>query len=363
MEPSSRNVLFQDAMLRALRAPENGQIEYSDTLTPGLRIRVGKRSKTFVLLHTVDGQRQRVTIGPYPAVTLGKARETVRTLKAQNRLGLLATKPALSFPECVEEFLAGKRKKNKASTVSETERLLKRHFPFTSDVTRIADRDIIKALENIAAPSEARHAYVQARSLFNWLVKTRRIPFSPLAGIEPPRKGRDRERVLTGDEIGRLLRLPRNLAIVRIMLLLLLSGQRLGQVANLRREFIDEDTGVISWPADLMKGNRRHSIPLTPMVAEILKDLPQAGLLFPTRKGTPYNNWSASKNKLDALCPLPHWTLHDLRRTVATHLAGLGIAPHVIERILAHSGGTISGVAAIYNRFSYMFEMRDALQK
>src|ERR1044072_5661178 len=122
MEPSSRNVPFQDATLRALKAPESGQIEYSDTLTPGLRIRVGKRSKTFVLLHTADGRRQPVTNGQSPAVTLGRAREAVRILKAQNRLGLLAPKTIVSFPECVEEFLAGKRKKNKASTVEEAER-------------------------------------------------------------------------------------------------------------------------------------------------------------------------------------------------------------------------------------------------
>ena len=230
-------------------------------------------------------------------------------------------------------------------------------------MTRLTGRDLAKALENIAAPSEAHHAYVQARSLFNWLVKRRLIEYSPLAGMEAPQRSFARERVLDENEIVQLLTLPRHRAIVRITLLLLATGQRLGQIAKLRREFVDEKAGVISWPAELMKGNRRHTIPLTPMVAEILSDLPKAGLLFPTKKGSPYNNWSTSKHKLDALCPLPHWTLHDLRRTVATHLAELGIAPHVIERILAHSGGAISGVAAIYNRFSYMPEMRDALQK
>ena len=188
-----------------LKAPESGQVEYSDTLTPGLRIRVGKRSKTFVLLHTVDGQRQRVTIGQYPAITLGKAREAVRTLKAQNRLGLLAAKTIASFPECVEEFLAGKRRKNKASTVNEAERLLKRHFPFTGDVTRLTGRDLAKALENITAPSEAHHAYVQARSLFNWLVKRRLIEYSPLAGMEAPQRSVARECVLDESEIAQLL--------------------------------------------------------------------------------------------------------------------------------------------------------------
>jgi hypothetical protein len=104
----------------------------------------------------------------------------------QNRLGLLATKTAMPSPGCVEEFLAGKCRKNKASTVSEAERLLKRHFPFTGDVTRLIGRDLAKALENITAPSEAHHAYVQARSLFNWLVRRRLIEYSPLAGMEAP---------------------------------------------------------------------------------------------------------------------------------------------------------------------------------
>ena len=107
MEPSSRNVPFQDATLRALKAPESGQVEYSDILTPGLRIRVGKRSKTFVLLHTVDGQRQRVTIGQYPAITLGKAREAVRTLKAQNRLGLRPPKRSRRSPNASKNFSRG----------------------------------------------------------------------------------------------------------------------------------------------------------------------------------------------------------------------------------------------------------------
>src|SRR6266852_5266856 len=91
--------------------------------------------------------------------------------------------------------------------------------------------------------------------------------------------------------------LERDRPIARIALLLLITGQRLGQIANLRREFIDEKAGVITWPAELMKGNRRHSIPLTAMAAEILSSLPKEGLLFPTDKGAPYNNWSAAKHK------------------------------------------------------------------
>src|SRR5438128_2288750 len=123
MEPSSWSVPFQDATLRALKPPASGQVEYSDSLTPGLRLRVGKRTKTFVVLRTIDGKRERITIGQYPAVTLRKARERVRELAAEKTLGLTKPKSGADWADCVEEYLAGKREKNKASTIAEKERL------------------------------------------------------------------------------------------------------------------------------------------------------------------------------------------------------------------------------------------------
>jgi integrase len=64
----------------------------------------------------------------------------------------------------------------------------------------------------------------------------------------------------------------------------------------------------------------------------------------------------------DVLCPIAPLALHNLRRTFATGLAELSVAPHVIERLLNHAGGTISGVAAIYNRFKHQDEMREAIK-
>ena len=85
--------------------------------------------------------------------------------------------------------------------------------------------------------------------------------------------------------------------------------------------------------------------------------------IFPA-EGKPsgtFSGFSKCKKRFDLDCPIEHWTLHDLRRTFATHLASLRVPPHIIERILNHSSGTISGVAAIYNRFSYQDEMREAI--
>jgi integrase len=72
---------------------------------------------------------------------------------------------------------------------------------------------------------------------------------------------------------------------------------------------------------------------------------------------------AAKRDELGADCePIPHWTLHDLRRTAATGMAQLNIAPHVVDKVLNHVSGTIRGVAAVYNRFEYMEERRAALE-
>jgi integrase len=90
-----------------------------------------------------------------------------------------------------------------------------------------------------------------------------------------------------------------------------------------------------------------------------------SGTLFPARgtnSSKPFSGWSKSKAALDKLSAVSDWTLHDLRRTFATRLAELGVAPHVIERLLNHVTGTVSGVAAVYNRASYLAEMRAAIE-
>ena len=96
----------------------------------------------------------------------------------------------------------------------------------------------------------------------------------------------------------------------------------------------------------------------------ILKAVPRVGNrqhVFTTRQDRPVSGYSASKKQTVVLSGVQGWRLHDLRRTAASGMARLGIAPHIIEKALNHSTGTISGVAAIYNRHGYLDEKRHAL--
>jgi integrase len=149
--------------------------------------------------------------------------------------------------------------------------------------------------------------------------------------------------------------------IVRLCILL---GQRRGEIGLLRAEYIDWESRTITLPPEIVKNGRKHTFPFGETAADILRKLPSEGYLFPSTKSGSlvFNGWLYCKRELDLACPLPHWTLHDLRRTFATNMAALRVAPHVTERLLNHSSGIISGIAAIYNRFQYMDEMREAVQ-
>ena len=350
---------FTDATLRALRAPEHGQIDYADSLTSGLIIRIGKRTKTFTFRRVVGLRRERITIGQYPDVSLAKAREDARRYRAEKTLGLAAPKVTWSFPECLEEFLAVERQANRPRTVYFTERLLRKYFPFTGEIDNIDAKAIARKLDAIKAPSERIHAFAEARTFFNWLARQRRIPFSPMTALETPRKPESRDRVLSDEEFARLwVHMPQTIYgdILRITLL---TGQRIGQITSLRGEFITD--GLITWPGSHMKAGRRHVLPLTDTVASILASYPKQGLLFPSQKDGPFRIRDREKKMLDKASGVSNWTHHDLRRTLATKIAEIGIAPHVIERILAHQSGTISGVSAIYNRHHFLPEMKLAL--
>jgi integrase len=149
--------------------------------------------------------------------------------------------------------------------------------------------------------------------------------------------------------------------------LLLLTAQRRNEVAHLQWDHLDLAAGKWVIPATLTKNGEQQNLPLSPAAIAILENAPRMHdrFIFPARGNdeTCFSGFGKCKARLDAMINIPNWTLHDLRRTAATGMAGLGVSPHVVERILNHTGGTLGGVAGIYNRFNYQDEMRDALDR
>ncbi len=129
----------------------------------------------------------------------------------------------------------------------------------------------------------------------------------------------------------------------------------------------DIEDGTWTLPREITKSDRLHVVPLSGLAVETIEAVPQiegCDLLFPSLRGTdrPLSGFSRAKRQLDTLSGVADWRIHDLRRCAPSGLARLQTPPHVIEAVLNHRSGTISGVAAVYNRYNYLEEKREALE-
>lgn len=261
-------------------------------------------------------------------------------------------------------------RETRASTTAECKRLLGRHFlpKFRLEpLERITTHDLTRIIDKLAGtPSEARHAYKAASTFFNWAVSRRMIAHSPLHGLKAPKANDSRERVLADGELGTVLTraLGCPSAIGQIVLLLAFTGQRRGEIAGLRRPYIKEEARTITWPGEMVKNGRTHTIPYGDFTAAILEEVPRAGdLLFPARgcEDTPFWGWSKTGLAFTRSCGIAHWTLHDLRRTYASGMQRLGVRVEVTEKLLNHVSGSFGGIVSVYQRHTYADEMRAAV--
>jgi hypothetical protein len=228
-----------DMVVRNL-TPEGKQRTYFDDTVTGFGVRVGPGgAKTFVLV--CGAARERITIGRYPVITLADARGEAKRILAERTLG--AKRPRhVKFETALLEF--GTQhcdRRNRASTAKETKRVLGKHFlpPFRRKyLEEITDNDIGKIIEGLSdTPSAANHAFTAARTFFRWVAKPPRryIPYSPMSGMSLPFQPTKRKRVLTDKELVAIWKTAeaRQDDYGIIVRLLLLTGQRRGEIASL----------------------------------------------------------------------------------------------------------------------------------
>ena len=360
-------VILTEITLKSLPLPERGQATYWDETISGFGVRVSQGgSKSFVVVHGVN--RQRETLGRYPTITLKQARGQAKKLLAQITLGVQQNR-TISYKDARDLFLEACETKNKKNTVDYYRKRLDAHFRFgRKRLDEITSTDIQTRIRKIkTSTSEQNHAFVVIRTLMNWAVREQYVDQSPIASMKPPTKPQARDHVLTDQELIQAYKVSQEhpYPFGPIVSLLVLTGMRRSEVASMRWDWISHGERTITIPADVTKNKRVHTLPYADLVEAVLETIPEIGPhLFPSRSetGTVFNGWGKSKERFDAsLENIEPYTLHDLRRTFATTHAKIGTPIHVTEKLLNHISGTISGVAAVYNRHSYMDEMRTAV--
>lgn len=372
--------MLNDLVVRKLAAPASGVAQFPDGKIPGFGVRVTASGvRSFYLAYRYKGRTRRMSLGRYPFTPLSAARTKAHDAVAQLGKGIDPQRERAqrrdTFAAALDDFIDGYCKQhNRPSTAAETEKLLR--FYFLPALSRRALRDLEKSdmtdvLDGIVERgkmSAARHAFAAIRKFMNWCVEEGLIEQSPCAGLKAPGKHKSRDRVLDEDEIARFWRATSKCDDTAdiVMRLLLLTGQRCGEVCGMAWDEIDDKHALWTIPGDRTKNHKPHTVPLTPSTLALIASVPRttSPLVFPARgkPEQPYAGYAKRKKALDAAAKLSGWTIHDLRRTAATGLARLGAEPHVVERILNHASGTFAGVAGVYNRFKYVEEMRSALR-
>jgi integrase len=374
--------VLTEITLRNLKPPERGQKTYTDDNLTGFGVRVSQGgTKTFTLVYGVN--RQRVTIGRYPIISLSDARIEAKRILAEHTLG--RSRPqTIAWDDGLALFLKHCQEKNRSRTVRDYRRLLKRHFAFgRKKLGEITTADITKRLDRLnETPSERNHALLAVKVFLKWARQPPRsyMSHNPCEGMVLSKRP-SRKRVLTDAELGTVYRtaLEGEDAFSNIVALLILAGQRRGETGALRREWIDARDRTITLPDSITKNKRTHTFPYGEAAGRIIEAIPEEGeYLFPAirehvrgKPTTTFNAWSKSKVAFDIACGITGWTLHDIRRTFGTGLARLKVQPHIVERLLNHklgsignqADGVVTAVAEIYNRHLYMEEMREAIAK
>ncbi|ULO23138.1 site-specific integrase [Methylocystis sp. SB2] len=389
-------VLTQVA-IEAIR-PGSARREVPDGKVTGLYLVIQPSgARSWALRYRFGAHPRKLTVGGFPAVSLADARKAAQAAlgelargndpAAQKREAKVAAKAtALAekraeldvVEKVVDEFIERYAKPNTRDW-KETQRLLRKDVVAAwkgRRLSEIGNADIHRLFDKMVdrgAAVTANRVFAQFRKLCRWAVSRGIIEKSPCEGIEAPTTERPRDRVLDERELSVVWRAAGELGFpyADIVRLLVLTGARRDEVAHAQWSEIDLEKRLWTLPAERSKNRRPHSNPLAPAAVEIIKGLPRfegSDFLFSTGK-TPPSGFSKAKARLDVLvaehnggAPIPHFVIHDIRRSVASGLASIGIPIHVIERCLNHVSGSFGGIVSVYQKHSYADEMRAALE-
>jgi integrase len=231
----------------------------------------------------------------------------------------------------------------------------------------ITRRDVAARVVAIAresgSPTAAR-ARGALSAFFAWAMTMGLCEHNPIIGSAKPAESKPRARVLSDAELGAIWKATGDgMEHSKVVRLLILSACRRSEIGDLRWAEIATDLSSFTIPAARSKNGRAHTLPLLSMAREIIESVPRRATrdqLFGQRSHG-FTRWVQDKRALDERSGVVNWMVHDIRRSVATKMADIGVQPHIIEAVLNHYSGHRAGVAGTYNRSPYANEIRSAL--
>jgi integrase len=366
-----------------LPADKADAIHFDDAM-PGFGFRLrrsgGQVRRSWVVQYRRVGGTRRILLGSAEVLSAETARAQAKKVLAKVALGEdpqaeridTRAKAKFTLRGITADYLAAKQVTVRVRTFTEVQRYLTGPYfkPLHNmPVDQITRRDVAARLLIIARESgsvTASRARSALSALFAWAMGEGLAQTNPVVGTNQPKAPPSRSRVLDDAELAAVWSACREDDIGRIVRLLMLTGARRTEVGGMAWREIDLERGTWTIPGSRTKNHREHTLPLPALAQSIIQSMPQMvnrDCLFGERASGGFTSWADGKAAIDARVSgqVRPWTLHDLRRSVATGMATLGVQPHIIEQVLNHQSGHKAGIAGVYNRSPYEREVKAAL--
>ena len=352
----------------------------------GLRLRAGGK-RTWIAQYRLGTKQRRLSLGSTAAIDADEARKRAKAALSKVALGIdpqiekngARVQASVTVGSTAETYLSRwAETRLKPNNFASECRYLRVHWSplhevAVQSVTRAMVAGRLGEIASTKGPYSANRARAALSAFYSWAIGEGLTDANPVVGTNKAIDEVSRDRVLTPEELSLVWRLAGEWDYGAIVRLLILTGQRREEVGGMLWSEIDLDKRFWRIDAERTKNGLAHDVPLSSPAVEMLRARERSGraLVFGSREG-PFQGWSNAKSALDrrvlaklretgADGALKPWRLHDIRRTVATRMADLGVQPHVIEAVLNHISGHKAGVAGVYNRASYANEKRHAL--
>jgi len=398
-------VNLTDKKLKSLTAGKQ-RTEYWDASLSCFGVRVTpKGEKSFCVMYRIDGKLRRFSLGRYPQISLASARELARDAFEDVRRGKDPAQEkkaeeietsrdrleAKTFSELAQMYLEEYAKLNKKAWQEDERlinRLLKPEFGTLNvkDITRPHVRAFLRGIASTTRV-QANRAHACLRKMFNWAIEEEIVDMegNPASGISSPGgKEKPKERNLSDDEIKAVWNeiSADSTAPKRALQLILLTGQRPGEVIGLRWEEVNLKDALWTLPSSRTKNESTNLVPLSNQAVWIIEKqrealesqrekrvargeaAPSSVFVFPCRHRTKERSMTIyavdqEAQRISEKLSIPGFTPHDLRRTCSTKLGEMAVPGHIIDRILNHQQKGITN--RVYNRYDYLKEKREAL--
>lgn len=337
--------------------------EVSDPECPGLRLRITPRGrKSFYGIFTkLDGNRVREKIGSWPGMSLVDARERYREIQEQ---GFPTSE--LSFADVVDRYIEWQRERGRRTWHLQQRQMELHVLPWLgdkpSDQIRKTDLyDLLRRLDK-KGPSIGENVFSILRAIFTWAQRRDWATHNPATVVwADVRRSKPRDRILRDKELAAVWLATEHVhpAARDLIRMLIMLGQRRTETSLMRDSDIRD--GIWTIPAEIAKSGRQHDVPLSKAALRMINASASRPYIFSSDGGrSPVSGFSKVKRILDKEAGFSDWTYHDLRRTMTTRMAELGIPDHVVDRLLNHSVAR-STRARHYDRYSYEKEKAEAL--